>query len=237
MYRISITYENIPGAPFNWDYYMNNHLPLAVGTSMRHSGLNFCDADRPLNNDSPHTCVCMVHFDSEQSMDNFCNFFVTEHPESKKIGMDEINYTTIPPEMVTATCSVEAFAREASAVSHRLKLFFRLPEAQDARAEVPETILNNLLASNEATAAGLLSTELDRCRSGLVSGSVPDYWFIWALNFSSRENAEEFAEKLGQAENHEVLEKISGVKPGMMLSEIMPFDLALTEPYRLAGEA
>ena len=234
MHRISITYENIAGAPFDWDYYMNKHLPLAVGTSMRHSGLNFCDADRPLNDNAPNTCVCMVHFDSEQSMDNFCNFFVDEHPESKNIDNDEINYTTIPPQMVTATFSTTSYADGAGTNSHRLKLFFPVPDAQGELAGVPETVLNDLLAANDAGSAGLVMAEVDHCRSGLVSGSVPDYWFIWTLYFAGRDTAEKFAETLGQQQNREALEKLGGVEPGMMVSEIMAFDLALTEPYRLA---
>ena len=102
--------------------------------------------------------------------------------------------------------------------------------------EAAEAALNDLLVDNEASAVGLLRAELDHCRSGLVSASDPDYRFIWTLYFPGRKEAEKFAAILAQEQNGEALEKLGGAKPGVMISEIMPFDLTLTEPYRLAGK-
>ncbi|NKB36143.1 MAG: EthD family reductase [Gammaproteobacteria bacterium] len=232
MFRITITYRNEPGATFNWDYYMKNHLPLAVGTSMRHSGLNFCDADKPVNDDAPYKCVCMVHFDSEQSMRNFCDFFLTEHPESKKIDNDENNYTNVAPEMVVSQCETD---NEANKGNYRLKLFFPRQQHQQTLAKVPEEELRKLLDDN-ASVTGPLTTELDNCHSGLESDSLPDYWFIWVLCFSTREEAEKFASHLSEDKNRRALKQITGVDFELMTSEIMSFDMSLTEPHRVLAD-
>ena len=232
MFRISITYSAKPGGPFNWEYYMSNHLPLAVGTSMRHSGLNFCDADRPLNENSPHVCVCMVHFDSEDSMINFCNFFVKEHPESERIDNDEKNYTTIPPNMVAAECEQFDLVEHEERAAYRIKLFFPYVETSEFWREKVTTELKQLLDDQGALEAGVVSTELDFCTSGIVPGSVPDNSLIWAICFSGREDAEKFKASLDTDENQGHLRELMLGEPEIMLSEVMHFDMALTEPHR-----
>ncbi len=236
MFRISITYRSDPAATFNWDYYMNNHLPLAVGTSMRHSGLNFCDADKPLNEDALYECVCMVHFDSQQSSRNFCDFFLTQHPESEKIDNDEKNYTNVAPQMVVSRCELNQQNDQAGQSHYRLKLFFPRQQRQQTLAPVPEQELNRLLDKNAAAAAGLLTTELDHCLSGLESDSLPDYWFIWALCFGSRDELENFASIIDEEKNRRALKQITGADFELMPSEIMAFDMALTQPYRVLAE-
>jgi len=193
-YRISITYAATPGAPFHWDYYMNNHLPLAVGTSMRHSGLNFCDADKALNNDAPHVCVCMVHFDNENTMIDFCNFFVKGHPESEKIGNDEKNYTTIPPNMVAGECEKFDLIENAPPANYRVKLFFPRNSASEIPRELTTAALKKLLSDTEAIETGVISTEIDYCTSGLVPGTDPDNSLIWALCFKDLKDAENFTQ-------------------------------------------
>ena len=231
MHRISITYENVARAPFNWDYYMNNHLPLAVGTSMRHSGLNFCDADKPMNDDSPNTCVCMVHFDNAQSMVDFCNFFVKGHPESKRIDNDEKNYTTIAPNMVAAEYQKFDLVNKGARASHRLKIFFPFVEIPE---DTRDSIIGDLKGLLSSSAAAAVSAEVDFCTSGIVPGSEPDYSLIWAISFNSQREAEGFHALMSTSENTHVLKELIKVEPQYMLSEIMPFDMALTDPYRLA---
>jgi hypothetical protein len=57
MHRCSIIYNAGPGDTFNWDYYLSNHIPLAVGRSLRHSPVVKCEPDllstRPLRSRSP----------------------------------------------------------------------------------------------------------------------------------------------------------------------------------------
>ncbi|MFT5131593.1 MAG: hypothetical protein ACI9SC_000052 [Gammaproteobacteria bacterium] len=231
MYRISITYATTPGASFNWEYYMNNHLPLAVGTSMRHSGLNFCDADKAVNDEAPHVCVCMVHFDSEDSMINFCNFFVKAHPESEKIDNDEKNYTTIPPNMVAGECERFDLAAVGDAC-YRVKLFFPFEHNLAASRENITEALKKLLDDLDALNAGVIATELDHCISGIVPGSDPDNSLIWALCFNKRQDAERFTEVLRTSENLQCLKELMHNEPEIMISEVMPFDMTLTEPYR-----
>jgi hypothetical protein len=234
MFRISITYSARLGGPFNWEYYISNHLPLAVGTSMRHSGLNFCDADKALNEDSPYVCVCMVHFDSEDSMINFCNFFVKEHPESERIDNDEKNYTTIPPNMVAAECENFDLVEQAEPAAYRIKLFFPYTETSEFWREKVTAEIKQLLEEQCALEAGVVSTELDFCTSGIVPGSEPDNSFIWAICFNGREEAEKFKARLQTVESQGHLKDLMLGQPDIMISEIMHFDMALTEPYRNA---
>lgn len=222
MHRISITYPSAPGASFDWDYYMTRHLPLAVGTSMRHSGLNFCDADRPLNDNTPHACVCMVHFDNEASMNSFCNIFVSGHPDSEKIGEDEINYTTINPGMTAGEYEVSG----ASVARSRVKLFFPWKGEMTAeREEIREAQAGILVEAGMADKA-VLSTETDYCRSGLAPGSTPEYSLIWTLNFADTDRATDFALDCSP------LRDLLRAEEQIMVSEIVPFDLELTRPYR-----
>lgn len=218
MFRITITYPSTAGAPFDWDYYMNNHLPLAVGTSMRHSGLNFSDADRPVNKETPDDAVCMVHFDSEDSMRNFCNFFIEGHPDSEKIGADEINYTTIPPGMTAGECEGSA----QSGAGFRIKIFFPYNAAATFSRSDVRQIQADVLANVESVSA----SETDFCSSGLAADSDPDYSLIWTLNFNSREDA------LGLNIDLQPLTELLQAEAQIMISEVLPFDLALTAPYR-----
>jgi uncharacterized protein (TIGR02118 family) len=233
MHRISITYRNGPDAQFNWEYYMNNHLPLAVGTSRRHSGLNFCDADRPVADATPFVCVCMVHFDNEDTMNDFCNFFVKEHPESDKINNDEINYTNVAPDMVAAEYERPESNDQSAEISYRIKLFF--PSLQDrilSRKEITKK-LTDFLDVNAPKNAEIVSTEFDFCTSGIVPGSEPDFSLIWVINFTNKKSAEALSEFLSTTESFQKLKIIMNIEPEIILSKVMPFDIALSEPYRL----
>jgi len=232
--RISITYPATPGASFDWDYYMNRHLPLAVGTSMRHSGLNYCDADRPVSADPPHVCVCLVHFDSAQTMRDFCVFFAEGHPESQKIGEDEKNYTSIEPGMTAGECIRRELLGEAPAVTWRTRMFFPWSDTAEESREKISAVLMAILERENAVAAGAVATELDYCTSGLVPGSPPQYSFIWTIGFSGREVAETFMPELFSGDTMAVLHELFHVSPRTMISEVMPFDMQLTAPYRQA---
>ena len=219
MYRITITYPTTEGAGFDWTYYMNNHLPLAVGTSMRHSDLNFCDADRPLNSETPHAAVCMVHFDSANGMRDFCDFFVKGHPDSEKIGADEINYTTIKPGMTTAECEDSDGPMLAPC---RIKIFFPCSDKGELSRQEISDAQSGILEGLDSVSW----TETDFCLSGLAQDSRPDYSLIWTLNFDDREKALEFNEDLSS------LEALCHAKAQLMVSEVMTFDLSLTAAYR-----
>ena len=232
MHRISITYKNEAGAPFNWDYYMNNHLPLAVGTSMRHSGLHYCDVDKPLNQNSPHTCVCMVHFDTHESVTNFCNFFVKGHPESEKINEDEINYTTIEPNMVVGECEVLSSWGETSTCKYRIKLFFPYIGGTGLSRNDISNNLKKMLDELNAKEAGLIISEVDYCTAGIVPGSEPDYSLILSLCFNEQKGSELFLQRLGEDENLQSIETLVGIKPVIMFSEVQVFDMEKARVYR-----
>jgi hypothetical protein len=203
-----------------------------VGTSMRHSGLNFCDADKPLRADSPFACVCMVHFDNKDSVINFCNFFVDEHPESDKISQDEKNYTTITPNMLVSEYEQLVSYADSSSSAYRLKLFFPHVKDQSFSREEVSVALQNLLDNHVENEAELVISEVDYCTSGIVSGSEPDYSLVWSICFNELQDAEQFADKISTTENTQYLKELLYAEPRIMLSKIMVFDIALTEPYR-----
>lgn len=233
MYRISIIYRNQAGAHFDWEYYMNNHLPLAIGTSRRHSEYNFCDADKPIHDASAHACICMLHFDDEDSVNDFCNFFVKQHPESDKINNDEKNYTNIAPNMIAAAYEALASDEQSSETQYRIKLLFPKAQGLELSHEEISAELTALLDANDAKNAGVVATELDFCTSGIVPGSEPDYSLIWVVCFDDRNNAEQFFATLNRSENLQKLKALLQVEPEIMLSEVMSFDMTLAEPYRL----
>ena len=101
--RVVIVYPRGRDNRFDWSYYVDRHLPLAVGTSMRHSAVTHCDCDRPLDPASDVTAVCIVHFRDRDAVEDFSTFFGTGHPESLDIVADEPNYTDITPRFMGAT--------------------------------------------------------------------------------------------------------------------------------------
>jgi len=233
MYRISIIYRNEVEASFDWKYYMNNHLPLAIGTSRRHSEYNFCDADKPINAASPFACICMLHFDNEDSVNDFCNFFVKQHPESDKINNDEQNYTNIAPNMIAATYESLASDDQSSDPQYRIKLLFPKTQELELSHEEISTELTAILDTSDAKNVAIVASEVDFCTSGIVPGSEPDYSLIWVVCFNDKNNLEQFAATLSTSENLQKLKAILHVEPEIMVSEVMSFDMKLAEPYRL----
>mgnify|MGYP004131375585 CR=1 FL=1 len=174
----------------------------------------------------------MVHFDNENTMIDFCNFFVKGHPESEKIDNDEKNYTTIPPNMVAGECEKFDLIENAPPANYRVKLFFPHSSASEIPRELTTAALKKLLSDTEATETGVISTEIDYCTSGLVPGTDPDNSLIWALCFKDLKDAENFTQLLRSPENLRYLKDLLQGEPRIMISEVMSFDMALTEPYR-----
>ena len=228
MYRVSIPYPTQSDGQFDWDYYMTRHLPLAVGTSMRHSGINFCDADQPLTQNDPFTCVCMVHFDSEKSMSGFCNFFAEGHADADTISADEHNYTNIPPDFVTSEFSRLLDNSDEQQTRFRLKLFF---PHMDGLVNEQSEIRSRLDAFLKSNGSETVLSEVDFCLGGVMPGSNPSYSLIWANSFSENNSMELFYQKLQASECLQFLQEKQKVTAKIMLSNVLPFDLSLTSAY------
>lgn len=232
MHRVSIPYPVQSDGRFDWDYYMNKHLPLAVGTSMRHSGVTFCDADKPVDESTPFACVCMVHFDSAASMSGFCNFFAVGHPDSKSIENDEHNYTNIPPDFVTSESEMLNDKSRESDGKYRLKVFFKkIEDSKAERADVLE-ILRQQIENSTNSSSGLLLSEVDFCIGSVMPDASPSYSIIWANSFDDKSSMIDFYEQLKLSDCLQALQENLGTQAQIMLSEVQSFDLALTAPYR-----
>ena len=100
--RVTIACRYEAGAPLHREHYLPRHLPLAVGTSMRHATITTCHCDCPVPGSTPppYVCLCVVEFESPAAMDDFRGFFATGHPESERMIADEQNYTTSAPQFM-----------------------------------------------------------------------------------------------------------------------------------------
>jgi uncharacterized protein (TIGR02118 family) len=175
--RVTILYPAGPGAHFDFGYYVPNHLPLAVGTSLRHAAITWCDASRPITPDTPYACICTVGFDSVEAMDNFRHFFASGHPETARILDDEPNYTNITPLFVAGMAHGEVVARPAPGTSgYRMQLIFpaRAGNRFDRHGFSELPFLNEL----GLDVPGLF-TEVDCMTAGVMPDSAPEFHCIW----------------------------------------------------------
>jgi uncharacterized protein (TIGR02118 family) len=65
MIKISIFYPNKPGARFDFDYYINTHMPLAIKLLSAHPGFKGVSVEKGLGGgapDAPPTYIAMCHF-------------------------------------------------------------------------------------------------------------------------------------------------------------------------------
>lgn len=178
--RVSILYPSRPGARFDFGYYVPNHLPLAVGTSMHHAAITACDASEPVHGDCAFACICTVTFASEPAMDDFRHFFASGHPETARILADEPNYTDITPLFVAGRARADATAAPAPGRSgHRVQLV--MPAGRDSGfdAGVFWTDVDPGLGRVLGQAVPLAATECDVMHAGVLPGSAPDFHGIW----------------------------------------------------------
>jgi hypothetical protein len=134
--------------------------------------------------------------------------------------------------MVTAECEYIDLLEYDEPAAYRIKLFFPYTETSEFWREKVTSEIKQLLEDQSATEAGVISTELDFCTSGIVPGSEPDNSLIWAICFSGKVEAEKFKSRLQTDENQSHLKNLMLGQAEIMLSEVMHFDMALTEPHR-----
>ena len=94
MFKISVFYPNKPGARFDFDYYINTHIPLAIKLLSVHPGFKGVSVERGVSGrtpDAPPTYVVMCHFLFD-SVDSYMAVFV---PNAPILRDDLPNYTDI----------------------------------------------------------------------------------------------------------------------------------------------
>ncbi len=96
MIKISILYPNNPSARFDMGYYIDTHMPMAIGLLSAHSGFKGVSVERGLSGAMPGTdaaYIAMCHF-LFNSADDFMAAFT---PHAAVLQGDMPNYTDIEP--------------------------------------------------------------------------------------------------------------------------------------------
>lgn len=177
--RVSILYPARPGARFDFDYYVPRHLPLAVGTSLRHADIVACDASRPIHDDSPYAGICTVTFAAAGAMADFRHFFASGHPETARIGADEPNYTDITPMFVAGVGRGDPDPAILP-VDTGFRFQLVVPAPADSRFDA-ERFIGTMAEFTGGLARTLrpLATSVDIMTAGVLPGSRPDFHAIW----------------------------------------------------------
>ena len=96
MIRVTGLYREIPNSEFDFDYYMNTHMPL-VKKRLAEFGMGDYEVERGLEaadgEAAPYVCIVHIEF---PTVDDFKRGF-ERHGE--ELGADVPNYTNIAPEM------------------------------------------------------------------------------------------------------------------------------------------
>ncbi len=96
MIKISIIYPNTPTYRFDMDYYIDNHMPLAIRYFSTHPGYKGVSVERGLSGVFPETearYIVMCHFLFNSAED----FMAAFTPHAAELQGDIINYTDIEP--------------------------------------------------------------------------------------------------------------------------------------------
>lgn len=94
MIKVNIIYPNKEGSHFDWDYYLNRHMPRAI--EKLGSGVKGVSVEQGLGGtrpDAPAEYVALCHYTFE-SVDDFLNAFM---PVGEELQADMRNYTNIEP--------------------------------------------------------------------------------------------------------------------------------------------
>jgi uncharacterized protein (TIGR02118 family) len=96
MTKISIFYPNVKGSRFDMRYYIDTHMPLAVGFLSTHPGYKGVSVDRGISSVEPGSdpaFAAMCHFLFNSAEDFMAAFM----PNAAGIQGDTPNYTDIKP--------------------------------------------------------------------------------------------------------------------------------------------
>jgi hypothetical protein len=227
--RVTILYPAQPDARFDFGYYVPNHLPLAVGTSLRHAAITYCDADRPVNPDPPHRCLCVVGFASPVEMDRFRNFVATAHPDTARILADEPNYTDIRPLFVAGMARTLCAARNAPLrTGHRVRLLFTAAAGSTFDLARFEALAGEYLWDRLQAVVELSATEMDRMTAGVMPESHPDFhciWTGWVRGPACLDSFAKYWSGSGGAQLREQLRDVTNVPAQMTASEVAQLDM------------
>lgn len=96
MVKISILYPSTKGARFNFEYYIEKHMPMSIKILSAHPGFKGVPVERGLGGavrGSEPAYIAMCHFLFE-SVDDFLAAFI---PNAETLQGDMAHYTDIEP--------------------------------------------------------------------------------------------------------------------------------------------
>jgi uncharacterized protein (TIGR02118 family) len=94
MIRVNILYPNKPGAKFDYDYYLNKHMPMSqslLGGAIKGVNVEFGLNGGPPDSTPPYVATCHLLF---ESLDAFYAVFL---PNASALQGDIANYTDVEP--------------------------------------------------------------------------------------------------------------------------------------------
>ncbi|WP_372521980.1 EthD family reductase [Sulfuricaulis sp.] len=96
MFNISSIYPKKEGYRFDFDYYLNTHMPMSIERLSKAKGFKGVSVERGVDVDEPriessYVAMCHYYFDS---LENFMSAFM---PHAEELQGDIANYTNIQP--------------------------------------------------------------------------------------------------------------------------------------------
>jgi uncharacterized protein (TIGR02118 family) len=96
MFNISSIYPKIEGLRFDFDYYLDKHMPRSIELLSTAKGFLGVSVERGISIDEPniessYVAMCHYYFDSLE------NFMAAFSPHAEELQGDIANYTNIEP--------------------------------------------------------------------------------------------------------------------------------------------
>jgi len=98
MIKASIIYPNSPDKKFDFEYYQNTHMPMAIERLSSHPGYKGVSVERGQSGGAPDSqppFLAMCHF----TFDSIADFVAAFKPHAEELQGDIPNYTDIEPTM------------------------------------------------------------------------------------------------------------------------------------------
>lgn len=96
MFNIASIYPKKDGYQFDFDYYLNTHMPMSIEHLSAAKGFKGVSVERGIEIEEPriessYVAMCHYYFDS---LENFMAAFM---PHAEQLQSDIVNYTNIEP--------------------------------------------------------------------------------------------------------------------------------------------
>jgi hypothetical protein len=218
-HRFVIVYRAGSDPSFDWNYYMQQHLPLAVGTSLKHAAVTACDADRPLSDvpadrRGPFVAICEVYFKDHGAREDFRELF-SGHADAQTVIADETNYTRSKPDFIG--CDAKPIVT-GGGIDTPNRLRWMLPSHVDAmnfQSDVVEPV-----ARLAAESGWGVESATGSC--GIPPGSTAQYSQLLNVWLAGRQELDRALDAL-----REPIDRFIAAGGEFVAAERLQFDLAL----------